>query len=38
MTDAELTATLWLFEPAPGVFAYYDGRIAGRRLHGPASN
>ena len=38
MTDAELTATLRLFEPAPGVFAYYDGRIAGRRLHGPASN
>lgn len=31
-------ATLRILEPHRGVFAYYDGRIAGRRLHGAAPN
>ncbi len=35
MTD---TSTFRILEPAPGVFAYYDGRIAGVRLHSPAPN
>lgn len=32
------TATLRILQPAPGVFAYYDGRIAGRRLYKQAPN
>jgi cyclase len=36
MTD--LCATLRILEPYPGLFAYYDGRIAGKRLHGPERN
>ncbi len=32
------TATLRIFEPYPGLFAYYDGRVPGRRLHGPGPN
>ncbi|MEP9356703.1 MBL fold metallo-hydrolase [Xanthobacter sp. KR7-65] len=31
-------ATLRLLEPAPGVLAFYDGRIPGVRLHGPQEN
>jgi glyoxylase-like metal-dependent hydrolase (beta-lactamase superfamily II) len=31
-------ATLRLLEPAPGVLAFYDGRIPGVRLHGPHEN
>lgn len=33
-----LTATLRVLEPAPGIFAYYDGRILGKRLHSPERN
>ncbi len=36
MTD--LCATLRIIEPHPGLYAYYDGRIAGKRLHGPERN
>lgn len=36
MTD--LAATMTVLEPHPGIFAYYDGRIAGKRLHGPEKN
>jgi cyclase len=32
------TATLRILEPAPGIFAYYDGRVAGKRLHSPERN
>jgi glyoxylase-like metal-dependent hydrolase (beta-lactamase superfamily II) len=35
MTD---TSTLRILQVAPGVFAYYDGRIAGVRLHSPQAN
>lgn len=35
MTD---TRTLRILEPSPGVFAYYDGRVPGVRLHSPADN
>lgn len=35
MTD---TSTLRILEPAPGVFAYYDGRVPGARLHSAAAN
>ncbi len=31
-------STLRLLEPAPGVLAFYDGRISGARLHGPQEN
>lgn len=34
----ELTRYLRILTPAPGVFAYYDGRIDGVRLHSPDSN
>lgn len=27
-----------IFEPYPGIFAYYDGRIAGKRLHSEGPN
>lgn len=36
MTD--LAATLRILEPYPGLYAYYDGRIAGKRLHSPERN
>ncbi len=36
MTD--MTSALRVFEPRPGVFAYYDGRIEGRRLHDAGPN
>jgi glyoxylase-like metal-dependent hydrolase (beta-lactamase superfamily II) len=32
------TSTLRTFEPYPGVFAYYDGRIPGKRLHSQKPN
>ncbi|MBU1315226.1 MAG: MBL fold metallo-hydrolase [Alphaproteobacteria bacterium] len=32
------TSTLRVFEPYPGVFAYYDGRIAGKRLYSQKPN
>ena len=35
MTD---THSLRILEPAPGVFAYYDGRVPGVRLHAAAEN
>lgn len=35
MTD---TSTLRIVEPANGVFAYYDGRVPGVRLHSAAAN
>ncbi|MCM5552664.1 MBL fold metallo-hydrolase [Pleomorphomonas sp. NRK KF1] len=35
MTD---TSTLRILEPARGVFAYYDGRVPGARLHSPTEN
>lgn len=34
----ELTRHLRILAPSPGVFAYYDGRIDGVRLHSPVSN
>jgi cyclase len=33
-----MTATLRILEPYPGVFAYYDGRIKGKRLHSQGPN
>lgn len=30
--------TLRIFEPYPGIYAYYDGRIPGRRLHSEGPN
>jgi len=33
-----MTETLRIFEPYPGLFAYFDGRIENRRLHGPDEN
>ena len=35
---ADMTATLRILEPHPGIFAYYDGRIEGRRLYSDAPN
>lgn len=35
MTD---TSTLRILEPAPGVFAYYDGRVPDVRLHSGSAN
>jgi glyoxylase-like metal-dependent hydrolase (beta-lactamase superfamily II) len=32
------TATLRIFEPYPGIFAYYDGRIPGKRLYSSEPN
>lgn len=32
------TATLRVLEPAPKILAFYDGRIAGARLHSPTWN
>ncbi|KQV28583.1 MBL fold metallo-hydrolase [Rhizobium sp. Root1203] len=34
----DITATLRILEPYPGLFAYYDGRIEGKRLHSNAPN
>lgn len=33
-----MTSTLRILEPYPGVFAYYDGRNGGQRLHSAAPN
>jgi cyclase len=33
-----MIATLRILEPYPGVFAYYDGRIKGKRLHSQGPN
>lgn len=35
---AEPGATLRILEPAPGLLAFYDGRVPGVRLHGPQEN
>jgi cyclase len=34
----DMTSTLRIFQPHPGIFAYYDGRIEGRRLHSAEPN
>ncbi len=34
----DMTSTLTILEPYPGVHAYYDGRVAGVRLHSEAAN
>lgn len=36
MTD--MTSTLTILEPYPGLYAYYDGRVAGVRLHSETPN
>lgn len=33
-----LGSTLRLLEPEPGLLAFYDGRVPGRRVHGPQPN
>ena len=33
-----LAGTMRIHEPYPGVFAYYDGRIEGKRLHSARPN
>jgi len=33
-----MTATLRILQPYPGIFAYYDGRISGKRLHAETTN
>ncbi|KQY40811.1 MBL fold metallo-hydrolase [Rhizobium sp. Root483D2] len=35
---SEMTATLSILEPYPGIFAYYDGRVRGKRLHAEGPN
>lgn len=35
---SSLTATMRILEPYPGIYAYYDGRIDGKRLHSAESN
>lgn len=35
---SQLTATLRILEPCPGLFAYYDGRIVGKRLFSTEPN
>ncbi|MDI7863799.1 MBL fold metallo-hydrolase [Rhizobiaceae bacterium n13] len=34
----DMTATLRTLQPYPGIFAYYDGRITGKRLHSDQTN
>lgn len=34
----DMTSTLTILQPYPGIFAYYDGRIAGTRLHSKGPN
>lgn len=34
----DMTSTLAILQPYPGIFAYYDGRIAGTRLHSEGPN
>lgn len=33
-----MTSTLRILEPYPGIFAYYDGRVPGKRLHAKTAN
>jgi glyoxylase-like metal-dependent hydrolase (beta-lactamase superfamily II) len=33
-----MTSTLRVLHPTPGIVAFYDGRIEGRRLHSPGPN
>ena len=33
-----LTETMRILEPYPGIYAYYDGRIEGKRLHSEGPN
>ncbi|MDW5315104.1 MBL fold metallo-hydrolase [Rhizobium sp. PL01] len=35
---SEMTETLSILEPYPGIFAYYDGRVEGKRLHAEGPN
>src|SRR5258708_25394877 len=35
---SDLTERVRILEPYPGIFAYYDGRSAGRRLHSTSRN
>lgn len=35
---SDLSETMRIFEPFAGLYAYYDGRIAGRRLHASEPN
>lgn len=35
---SNLAATMTVLEPYPGLYAYYDGRIPGKRLHSEAKN
>jgi glyoxylase-like metal-dependent hydrolase (beta-lactamase superfamily II) len=35
---SDMTATMRILEPYPGHYAYYDGRIEGKRLHSPEPN
>jgi cyclase len=35
---SSLTATMRILEPYPGIYAYYDGRIEGKRLHSDKPN
>jgi glyoxylase-like metal-dependent hydrolase (beta-lactamase superfamily II) len=34
----DMSATMRIHQPYPGLFAYYDGRIPGKRLHSPEPN
>jgi glyoxylase-like metal-dependent hydrolase (beta-lactamase superfamily II) len=34
----DMTATLRIFEPYPGLYAYYDGRVPGKRLYSEQPN
>ncbi len=34
----EMTETLRILQPFPGIFAYYDGRVAAKRLYSEAAN
>ncbi|QRM53926.1 MBL fold metallo-hydrolase [Sinorhizobium sp. BG8] len=38
MDTPDLTTTLSILEPYPGIFAYYDGRVPGKRLHSDGAN
>ncbi|SON54506.1 Beta-lactamase precursor [Hartmannibacter diazotrophicus] len=35
---ASMTETLRILNPSPGVYAYYDGRVPGKRLHSDGPN
>lgn len=38
VSDTRLQATMRVLRPADGVLAFYDGRIAGRRIHSDSPN